>query len=450
MSSESPALDVHVEDAGPCTKVLKIKVPATRVDREIEETYKNVQRAVQFPGFRPGKAPRRLVEAKLGERVLHEVLERLVQTAYDEAVDTTKIKTVGSPRLKEEPKIARGSDLDLAIDVDVRPEFQIPKLEDVVAERPVLEVKDDDVQAELEHLREERATVADAGEEPLAERGIATLHVKIDAAGKTIVDAGDVEWHHPSDILGGMRVEGLAAALTGKKKGDVVVLKQMLPQDFTDETFRGQEATIELRLDGVQKVTLPSLDDAFAAEMDYDTLDEMRAEVRKDLDKRMAAAAERMTDDAIAKALLDAVPFDVPPSLVAAESERMLRRYEIELRQRGVAEANLPKLIDEMRSQAETRVKRDLRLSFLLDRIATDRKILVTENEVRTEIAAMAVRYDKAVDDMEDYVERHKLLPALRGELRDRKTLASLRGVVQLKDAAPSADTSEKKEEPAR
>src|SRR6185503_14920779 len=98
MSSESPALDVQVEDAGPCSKVLKIKIPASRVDREIEETYKNVQKSVQFPGFRPGKAPRKLVEAKLGERVMQEVLERLVQTVYDEAVDSTKLKTVGTPR----------------------------------------------------------------------------------------------------------------------------------------------------------------------------------------------------------------------------------------------------------------------------------------------------------------------------------------------------------------
>src|SRR5262245_5646497 len=96
----APALDIKVEDAGPCSKVLRITVPASRVDHEIEETYKNVMRSVQFPGFRPGKAPRKLVESKLGDRVMQEVLERLVQTAYDEAVDSSKLKTVGSPKLK--------------------------------------------------------------------------------------------------------------------------------------------------------------------------------------------------------------------------------------------------------------------------------------------------------------------------------------------------------------
>src|SRR5262245_46079127 len=123
MSSEAPPqapeLDVQVEDKGPCSKVLKIRVPASRVDREIEETFKNVQRAAQFPGFRPGKAPRKLVEAKLGERVMLEVLERLVQAVYDEAVDSTKLKTIGSPRLKDPPPLVRGSDFSVAIDVDV-------------------------------------------------------------------------------------------------------------------------------------------------------------------------------------------------------------------------------------------------------------------------------------------------------------------------------------------
>jgi trigger factor len=435
MSSEAPALDVQVEDAGPCSKVLKIKVPASRVDREIEETYKNVQKAVQFPGFRPGKAPRKLVEARLGERVMQEVLERLVQTVYDEAVDSTKLKTIGNPRLKDPAPIARGADYHLSIDVDVRPEFEIPKLEELTATRPAVVVSDSDVEAEIKRLRDERATVADAGEDPLAEHGVATLHVKISVEGESIIDAGDVEWQHPSDVLGGMLIEGLASGLVGKKKGDLASFKEKLPADFRDEKFRGKEAQIELRVDGVQRVTLPPIDDAFAAEMDFDSLDEMKADLKKDLERRAAVHVERLTDEAVAEALLAAAPFDVPPSLVEAESGRMLNRYEMQLRQQGVDEATLPKLIEEAQSQAQTKVKHDLRLSFLLDKIAHEKKILVTENETRQELAAMAARYQKSLPEMEEYMERNRLLPSLRSELRDRKTLAELRKIVKVVEA---------------
>lgn len=435
MSAQAPALDVQVEDAGPCSKVLKIKVPASRVDHEIEETFKNVQKAVQFPGFRPGKAPRKLVEARLGDRVMHEVLERLVQSVYDEAVDTAKLKTIGSPRLKDTPQIVRGADLAISIDVDVRPEFQIPPLEGVTAQRQVARVEESDVDAEVERLRRERATVADAGDEPLAENGIATLHVKIDVDGKTIVDAGDVEWQHPSESLGGMEVKGLPEALLGKKKGDEVALTHALPGDFRDEEFRGKEAAIALRVEGVQRVSFPAIDESFAAEMDFDSLEEMRAQFRKDLEEHAAERQERLTDAAVGEALLAAVPFDVPPSLVVAETERMLGRYEVQLRNQGIAEETLPKLLAEAREHAETRVRRDLRLSFLLDRIATERKILVTENEVRAEVASIAGRYGKAPQEMEDYMERNRLLSPLRAELRERKTLAELRKVVTIADA---------------
>jgi trigger factor len=435
MSAEAPALDVQVEDAGPCSKVLKIKVPASRVDHEIEETYKNVVKSVQFPGFRPGKAPRKLVEAKLGDRVMQEVLERLVQSAYDEAVDSTKLKTVGAPRLKgDPPHLHRGEDLALAIDVDVRPEFQLPKLEELTAKKPVVAVTDADVEAEIKRLRDERATVADAGDEPLAENGIATLHVKIVVDGETVVDAGEVEWQHPSDVLGGMLVENLASSLLGKKKGDVVQLATPLPQDFRDEKHRGKTAQIELRVDGVQRVTFPAIDDAFAAEMDYESVDEMKGELKKELEKRASAHVERLTDEAVSEALLAAVPFDVPPSLVAAETERMLKKYEMQLRQQAVGEDQIGGLVAEARAQAETRVKRDLRLSFLLDKIAGERKVLVTENEVRQEVGAIAGRYEKSAADMEDYMERNRLLPALRSELRDRKTLAELRKIVRIED----------------
>jgi trigger factor len=442
MSAEAPALDVTVENAGPCSRVLKIKVPASRVDHEIEQTYKNVLKTVQFPGFRAGKVPRKLVEARLGDRVLQEVLERLVQNAYDEAVDSTKLKTIGSPRLKDQPTIARGTDLALAIDVDVRPEFKLPKLEDLTATRPVVEITDVDVETEIKRLRDERATVADAGDEPLAESGIANLHVKIAVGDEVVVDAGDVEWQHPSDVLGGMLVENLATALLGKKKGETTTLKEKLPADFRDERHRGAEATIELRVDGVQRVTLPVVDDAFAAEMDYDSLDEMKTEIKADLGKRVGAQVERMTDEAVAESLLAAAPFDVPPSLVAAETERMLKRYEMQLRQQSIPEESLPKLIDEARAQAETRVKRDLRLSFLLDTVATERKVFVTENEIRAEVAAMAARYEKTVPEMEDYMERNRLLPALRSELRDRKALGELRKVVKIVDAPKAPEAS--------
>lgn len=439
MSSEAPALDVQVEDAGPCTKVLKITIPASRVDHEIEETYKNVQKSVQFPGFRPGKAPRKLVEAKLGDRVMQEVLERLVQTAYDEAVDSTKLKTIGTPRLKDAPSLVKGTALALAIDIDVRPEFQLPKLEELSATRPVVSIADADVEAEIKRLRDERATVADAGDEPLADSGIATLHVKIAVGDETLVEAGDVEWQHPSDVLGGMLVEGLATALLGKKKGDEVSLTTKLSADFRDEQHRGKDAAITLRVDGVQRVTFPVVDDAFAADMDYDSVAEMHAEVRKDLEKRAAAQLDRMTDDAVAESILAAVQFDVPPSLVDAESEKMLRRYETQLRQQGIGEELIPKLMAEARGQAESRVKRDLRLSFVLDKIATERKILVTETEIRHEVAAIAARYEKAPQEMEEYMERNRLLPSLRAELRDRKTLGEMKKIVKIVDA-PKAE----------
>ncbi len=440
MTSGSPALDVQIEDAGPCSKVLRIKVPASRVDHEIEETFKNVQKAVAFPGFRPGKAPRKLVEARLGERVMGEVLERLVQAVYDEVLDSTKLHTVGSPRLKDQPHLAKGADLALAIDVDVRPEFALPKLEELTVTRPVVEVSDADVEVEIKRLRDARATASDAGDEPIAEHGIASLHVRLDVDGKTVVDAPDVEWQHPADSLGGMAVPGLAAALLGKKRGETAEVTTKLADDFREEEHRGKTATIRLTVEGVQHVVYPAVDDAFAAEMDYDSLDDMRAEIRKDLAKKAAGAAERALDGAIADALLAAVPFEVPPSLVASESDRMLKRYEMQLRQQAVPEESIAKLVAEAKSQAETRVRRDLRVSFLLDKIATERKVLVTENETRQEVAAIAARYERTVPEMEDYMERNRLLPALRGELRDRKTLALLRSIVKVVEPAAKAE----------
>ena len=156
MSAEQPSLAVVIEDAGPCSKKVRITVPAERVDREIEDTYKNVQKAVAFKGFRPGKAPRKLVEARLGSRVLEDVRERLVQSVVEEAIREEKLETLGEAEADwSKIEVAKGSDLEFEVTIDVRPTFDVPDLSGVTVERPFLEVTDEMTDREIERWAED-------------------------------------------------------------------------------------------------------------------------------------------------------------------------------------------------------------------------------------------------------------------------------------------------------
>lgn len=451
MAAEPHPVDAQIEPTGPCTRLLKVRVPEPRVTAEIEATFRNVERTVQFPGFRPGRAPRRMVEAKLGAKVLEEVKERLVQTAVDEVIEREKLQAIGSPRLDwEKVALTRGQEFAFEITVDVRPTFEVPDLATLEVARPDLTVTDAAVDAEIERLREERATVRDAGEEGLRERGVVTMHVKVTVGDETIVDAHEVEFQHGGDVLGGMEVAGLSAALLGKAKGETVTLAQKLPDDFRDEAHRGKEAAFAFTLEGVQHVELPAADDAFAKESDYEGVDDMRAELRKKLERDAENGKDAALDRAIVASLLAAAPFDVPPSLVASETRRMLQRYEAQFRRQGVPEDQIEPQLRQLVGAAADRVKQDLRASFLLDRIASDRKVFVTENEVRLEVARMAQRYDRTLSEMEATLEKQGVLPALRSELRERKTVAELRRVVKIVEpSAAGASAPEPASEPA-
>jgi trigger factor len=443
MSSQTHPVEAQVEETGPCSRNLKIKVPQARVDAEIESTFRTVEKNVAFPGFRAGRAPRKMVEAKLGGQVLSEVKERLVQAAVDEVIDAHKLQAVGSPRMEwEKAVLARGQDFAFEIGIDVRPTFALPDLAAITVQRPDLTVKDEAVDREVESLRESRATVADAGDEPLRDRGIVALHVRIDVGGETVVDAGDVEWQAGSDMLGGMEIAGLSASLVGKKKGESAEFTQKLPDDFKDEAHRGKDAKVTLTLENVQHVTLPEVNDEFAKEMDYDGVEDMRKELRKKLERQAEQNKDAALDGAIVEALLAAVAFEVPPSLVAAETERMLRRYEAQFRRQGVPEQDIEVQLRQLLGAAAQRVKRDLRSSFLLDRIATERKVFVTENEMRQEIARIGQRYDRTPAEMETILERQGVLPALRAELRERKTVAEIRGIVKVVESPAEAPKS--------
>ncbi len=442
MTQDAPSLDVQVEDLGPCSKKLTITVPADRVDREIDETYRNVMRAVQFPGFRAGKAPRKLVEAKLGPRVLDEVRQRLVESSVDEAVREREMKVIGTGDLDwENVKLERGSEMAFELTVDVHPEFDVPDLSGIQVERPSLDVTDEQIDGEIERLRFQQAKVDEAGDEPLADRGIAELEVAVRVGEETLLEGAETQWQHPNPVLGGMQIDGLADGLLGERAGSSVVFKQVLPDDFRDEQFRGKEAEITLDVKGVQKVTLPEVDDAFAQDMDYDDLEEMRDELRKQFERRLDQARDDALDEAVIAALIEAIPFELPPKLREQETERTLRRYEARLREQGIPEEQIPPVLAQARANADTEVLTQLKSSFILDRIGADRKVLVTESEVQQELANMATRYNRTPAEMQEYMERQDLMGSMRATLKERKTVRELRDVVQIVDAQADSDT---------
>lgn len=442
MSSQTEPVQAQIEETGPCSRLLRIRVPQSRVDSEIESTFRTVEKNVAFPGFRAGRAPRRMVESKLGGQVLAEVKERLVQAAVDETIEAHSLQAIGSPRMDYERfQLTRGAEFSFEVTIDVRPAFEVPDLATLRVTRPDLSVKEADVDREVETLRESRATIADAGDEPVREKDVVILSVKIESGGETVVDASDVEWQVAGDVLGGMQIDGLAAAVTGKRRGESAEFTQKLPDDFTDEARRGQDAKITISIKSAQHVTLPELTEDWAKEMDYDGVADMRAEMRRKLERRAAQNRDSALDGAIVAALLGAVPFAVPPSLVSSETSKMLRRYEAQFRRQGVPEQDIETQLRAMVGSAAGKVRDDLRTSFLLDRIASDRKVFVTENEMRQEIARIGAGYERNPAEMEAALEKQGVLGALRAELRERKTLAALRSIVQIvePDAAPAA-----------
>ncbi len=436
-----PSIAVVIEDDGPCSKKVRITVPAERVDREIEDTFKNVQQAVQFKGFRAGKAPRRLVEARLGARVLSDVRERLVQTVVEEAIRDEKLETLGEAQADwEKIEVEKGSDLEFEVTVDVRPDFEMPELAGIAVERPFFEVTDALIDREIDRLRMERASAEDGGDGPLEERGIATLAINLTCNDETIVDETGIEWAHPSDVLGGMLIDGLADGMLGKKTGDEAEFTVNLPDNFRVDELRGKPAKVVLTVEAIQKVVMPELNDAFAAELDYDDVEELRADISNQLDRQAETRIERALDEKIVEAILEEVPFDLPPSLVRRETGRMLARFQTRLQQDGLPEEQIREELARAHTEAEGRVMHDLRASFVLDRIASEKKVFATETEVQEELARMAGSYNLTADQMEEQMAEQGLLSSLRSSIRERKTIGELRHLVAITDAKPGSD----------
>jgi trigger factor len=161
----------------------------------------------------------------------------------------------------------------------------------------------------------------------------------------------------------------------------------------------------------------------------------MRDEMRRQLERRLESEKETALDNAIVMALIQATELELPPRLREQETARTMCRYEARLREQGVEEEQIPQVLQQAQENASGEVEYELRSSFILDRIASERKVLVTESEVRQELANMASRYNRSPSEMQEYMERNDLMSSMRSTLRERKTLAELRDVVKIVEA---------------
>jgi trigger factor len=413
-----------VEEINPVKKKITIEIEPDSVASEMDKAIKDVAKKAKIPGFRPGKAPKNVVQQHYGEEVRSEVMNRLVSDSYLTAVREHNINPVGMPQIENMTPLTKGSSLSYTATVEVRPNITLGTYDGIEVKEQDLAVTEEELNLTLDRLREMYAQLEVVEGQALAKDHTAIIDFEGFHDGKPIEGAKAVD--HMLAIGSGNLIPGFEDQLIGMKKGETREIRVTFPADYTNKEIAGKDASFTVTLKEVKKKVLPELNDEFAKDTGGNqTVGELKARVKEDLEARKRDELGSTQREELMKKLVDAHSFEVPQGMVEHELQTMARQQATRFARQGmdIKSFDVKKFMEKNRELAVQRVKGIL----LLEEIAEKEKIDVSDQELSASIAAMAKSAGQTADAVRKYYDAQDGgLENLRASLMQEKTLGLL------------------------
>jgi trigger factor len=385
-------MSANVETLGALERRVSMRLPVEDIDRQVDERLKKLARNVRMPGFRPGKVPLKLIAQTYGPQVRSEVLGDAVQKSFTDAVKQANLRVAGYPRIekKDGPDAAA---LEFSATFEVYPEVKVGDLSGSVIERPQVSVGDVEVAKTVEILRKQRARFV-AATRPAQDGD----RVTADFAGT--IDGQPFEGGKGADFaftLGeGRMLPEFEAAARGMSAGESKSFKLRFPADYQGKEVAGKEASFEIAVKKLESPELPALDAEFARTLgvaDGD-VDKMRGEIRANVEREVKKRVEARVKGQALQVLLDAVPLDLPKSLIEMEAQQLVERARADLQARGVKLEQLPL----NPASFEDTAKRRVALGLIIGELARAESLQPKPAEVRAMVEQEAQTYESPAE----------------------------------------------------
>ena len=423
-------MKVDTQASGSCRVKLIVKAEAVETRPDYEEIVKLYVQKGRLPGFRPGKAPRAVVETRYRGDIDNEVRNRLIGKFYRQAILDAKIAAVAIVDVTD-VIFSPDTGISFVALVDVAPEFKLPKYKKIPLKIETPVVTDEQVNAQVDRLRNMTAKFEEAAGEAAARGDLVCIDYTGTCDGKPLQEmvpeaaglaAGTDFW---AQVEEPEFIPGLALALEGLKPGDTKEIKVKFEKDFHLEAMRGRKVEYRVQAKNVRHRILPS-DADVCQKTGFANLDELRARSRKEL---LAAAEQReqgRQQQEVIEFLLKRTEFDLPASVVDEETNLAMRGMVRDIVGRGATREDVEKNREAIQGAATTASKELVRLRYILSRIAEEEKIQVADAEVEQRLQAMAAQYRVPADKLRATIEERHGFESLIADIRNEKTLAML------------------------
>ncbi|GAA0326738.1 trigger factor [Oceanobacillus sp. FSL W7-1293] len=406
--------------------VLTFEVSVEDFDQALDQAFKKVSKDVQIPGFRKGKIPRSIFEKRFGvESLYQDAVDIVLPSAYSKAVDEAEIFPIAQPSIDID-QIEKGQPLVFTAEVEVKPEVKLGEYKGLEVEEKSVEVTDEDVEQEIENLRERQAELVVKEDSEIEDGDTAVIDFEGFKDGVAF-EGGQGE-NHSLEIGSGQFIPGFEEQLIGKKAGDETEVEITFPEEYHAEDLAGQDAVFKVKIHEVKAKELPELDDEFAKDVDeeVETLDELKAKKREELETNKKQQAENEQREELLQQASDNIEVEVPEAMVDTEVNQMVREFEQQLQMQGMTLEMYSQfsgqdenaLKEQMREDAEKRVKTNL----TLEAIAEAENLEATEEDIDAELEKMGSMYG---------VEKEQLLQMLGGSTETLENDLKMRAAIE-------------------
>jgi trigger factor len=413
-----------VEQLSPTRVRINVEVPFTELEPDFDRAFKQLAQQVRLPGFRPGKAPRKLLEARIGRgAVLEQVVNDALPSRYSEAVTTSEVRPLGQPDI-EVTKLEDGEELIFTAEVDIRPEITIPDLEALKIEVDPIEVSDDDVDAELQNLRARFGTLKGV-ERPVEDGDFVSIDLSASVDGKDVPDAKTEGLSH--EVGSGQLIEGLDEALVGLKEGETKVFTTTLAAG----EHAGDEAQVTVTVKSVKERELPEPDDEFAQlASEFDTIEELKASLKDQVERvKRVQQAEQIRDKAL-ETLLDQTEVPLPEKIVQAQIDDTVHNaiHNLDHDEDAFAKALEAQgsSREEFDKDNKENAERAVKTQLVMDAIADQLNVQVGQNDLTERLVLMSRQYGLEPQQLLQYLQENNQLPVMFADVRRGLAVAAV------------------------
>ena len=375
---------------------------AESFDAAVEKAYLKDRSKINVPGFRKGKAPRKLIENMYGEGVFYDdAFELVAQPAYEEAIKAENLQVVDRPQVDVQ-QIGAGQELKYTLEVFVKPDVTLGEYKGVAVEKNVEKVTDEAVDARIQNDVERASTTQDVTDRAVENGDI----VNLDYAGSVdgVAFEGGTAQGQSLTIGSGMFIPGFEEQMVGMNIGEERDLSVKFPEQYHADNLAGKDAVFHVKVNGIQTKVRPELDDDFAADVsEFDTFEAYKANIVADLEKNAADRAEANLEDALVQKVVDAADCDIPDAMIQDEITTMLREMEMRMMYQGIRFEDYLKYtgqtLDQVRENYKPEAANRVKTQLVLEAVAKAENIVPTDEDVDEAIADQAKRVNRDVEE---------------------------------------------------